>query len=46
MYYTGIDPFTGRKVKVERSLSGKQRQKDILVPPAPSAHRGFPRPHR
>ena len=46
MYYTGIDPFTGRKVKVERSLSGKQRQKDILVPPVPSAHRGFPRPHR
>lgn len=46
MYYTGIDPFTGGKVKVERSLSGKQRQKDILVPAAPSAHRGYPRPHR
>ena len=47
MYYTGIDPFTGRKVTVERSLSGKQRQKDILVPPAsPAAHRGVFRPHR
>jgi uncharacterized radical SAM protein YgiQ len=30
MYYTGIDPFTGRKVYVARGLAEKQRQKDIL----------------
>jgi uncharacterized radical SAM protein YgiQ len=46
MYYTGTDPFTGKKVTVERSLSGKQRQKDILVPASSAGHRGFPRPHR
>jgi radical SAM superfamily enzyme YgiQ (UPF0313 family) len=30
MYYTGIDPFTGRKVYVARGLAEKQRQKDIV----------------
>ena len=32
MYYTGIDPYTGRKVHVARGLGEKQRQKDILTP--------------
>jgi uncharacterized radical SAM protein YgiQ len=31
MYYTGIDPESGRAVTVERSVRGKQRQKDILT---------------
>jgi radical SAM superfamily enzyme YgiQ (UPF0313 family) len=31
MYYTGIDPVTGRRVFVERSLSGKRRQKEVVV---------------
>ena len=31
MYYTGMDPYTGRKVHVARGLGEKQRQKDILT---------------
>ncbi len=31
MYYTGIDPVSGRRVEVERGLAGKRRQKDILT---------------
>ncbi len=31
MYYTGIDPVSGRKVFVARSVKDKQRQKDILT---------------
>ena len=31
MYYTGLDPATGRSVFVERGLGGKQRQKDVLT---------------
>ncbi len=31
MYYTGIDPVTGRKIFVEKNTSKKQRQKDIVV---------------
>ncbi|MGN0846091.1 MAG: YgiQ family radical SAM protein [Kiritimatiellia bacterium] len=31
MYYTGLDPATGRAVYVERGLGGKQRQKDLLT---------------
>ena len=31
MYFTGIDPFTGRKIFVERNTAKKQRQKDIVV---------------
>lgn len=31
MYYTGLDPATGRKVFVARGLGAKQRQKDILT---------------
>jgi uncharacterized radical SAM protein YgiQ len=31
MYYTGIDPATGRRVVVERGLAGKRRQKEILA---------------
>ena len=31
MYYTGIDPYTGRNVHVARGLGEKQRQKDVLT---------------
>ncbi len=31
MYYTGLDPATGKPVFVERGLGGKQRQKDLLT---------------
>ncbi len=31
MYYTGLDPFTGRSIFVERNLSRKQRQKDMIT---------------
>jgi uncharacterized radical SAM protein YgiQ len=30
MYYTGLNPFTGEKVFVERSLKGKEKQKAIV----------------
>ena len=29
MYFTGIDPATGRKIFVEKNIAKKQRQKDI-----------------
>jgi len=32
MYYTGVDPFTGRPVEVARGLRAKQEQKDLLTP--------------
>jgi uncharacterized radical SAM protein YgiQ len=32
MYYTGIDPFTGRKIFVERNNRAKQKQKNIIQP--------------
>ena len=46
MYYTGLDPDTGRPVYVERGLGGKQRQKDVLTggAPAPRAFGAFKRP--
>jgi len=31
MYFTGIDPFTGRKIFVEKNIAKKQRQKDIVM---------------
>jgi uncharacterized radical SAM protein YgiQ len=31
MYYTGIDPVSGRGVTVERGLAGKRRQKELLT---------------
>lgn len=31
MYHTGMDPFTGEKLFVERGLQGKRRQKDLLT---------------
>ena len=30
MYYTGINPFTGKEIFVERGLKGKMNQKDII----------------
>ncbi|MFC2135384.1 YgiQ family radical SAM protein [Bacteroidota bacterium] len=32
MYYTEIDPFTGEKIFVEKTQSGKEKQKNIIVP--------------
>jgi radical SAM superfamily enzyme YgiQ (UPF0313 family) len=31
MYFTEIDPATGRKIFVEKNITKKQRQKDIVV---------------
>ena len=31
MFYTGIDPFTGKRVFSEKDASGKKRQKDIIT---------------
>ena len=31
MYYTGVDPFTGEKIFVEKDPVCKKRQKDILT---------------
>ena len=51
MYYTGIDPFTGESLFVEKDLAGKQRQKDILIqgekaPRPPKGTRGRTRAPR
>jgi uncharacterized radical SAM protein YgiQ len=50
MYYTGIDPFTGAEIFVERSPAGKARQKEAVVGGAsrgrPAARRGAPRAPR
>lgn len=32
MYYTEIDPFTGKKLFVEKDNNRKQKQKDIVIP--------------
>ncbi|WP_286034341.1 YgiQ family radical SAM protein [Fusobacterium necrogenes] len=32
MYYTEINPFTGKKMFVEKDNGRKQRQKDIIIP--------------
>ncbi len=41
MYYTGIDPFSGRTIPVEKRLKMKNFQKTILTgkPPAPGKNR-------
>ncbi len=31
MYYTGTDPFTGKKIFVEKKIDKKQKQKNILT---------------
>ena len=31
MYYTEIDPFTGKSMKVEKDTARKYKQKDILI---------------
>jgi uncharacterized radical SAM protein YgiQ len=31
MYYTGINPLTGKKIFVEKKLAGKQKQKDLIT---------------
>jgi len=31
MYWTGVDPFSGKKLFVERTVRGKQRQKDLAT---------------
>ena len=31
MYYTEMDPFSGKKIFVEKDTAGKERQKNILV---------------
>ena len=36
MYATGIDPFSGRTIFVERSTQNSEKQKSIVMPPARS----------
>jgi uncharacterized radical SAM protein YgiQ len=31
MYYTGINPFTGKKIFVEKKPAGKQKQKNLII---------------
>ncbi|MBW1857820.1 MAG: DUF3362 domain-containing protein, partial [Deltaproteobacteria bacterium] len=31
MYHTGLDPFTGKKIFVEKSLRGKEKQKAVIT---------------
>ena len=31
MYHTGLDPFTGKKIFVEKSLRGKEKQKAVVT---------------
>jgi hypothetical protein len=31
MYFTGIDPATGRNIFVEKNIAKKQKQKNIVV---------------
>jgi uncharacterized radical SAM protein YgiQ len=31
MYYTGLDPFTGQRLSVEKKSSGRERQKKVMV---------------
>ncbi len=31
MYYTGIDPFTGERLFVEKNMKKKKRQKEIII---------------
>ena len=31
MYYTGVNPFTGEEIFVEKSLKGKEDQKAALL---------------
>jgi uncharacterized radical SAM protein YgiQ len=31
MYYTGLNPFTGKKIFVEKKPAGKQKQKDLII---------------
>ena len=31
MYYTGLNPFTGGKIFVEKSLRGKEKQKGVII---------------
>jgi uncharacterized radical SAM protein YgiQ len=45
MYYTGVDPFTGKQIFVEKDPQNKERQKEIIVQkgaaaPAPNKPRG------
>jgi hypothetical protein len=32
MYYTELDPFTGKPLFVEKDFKGKRRQKGIVTP--------------
>jgi hypothetical protein len=50
MYHTGLDPFTGEKLFVEKDLAGKMRQKNVVTEktsprPVPSS-RNHPRRKR
>lgn len=31
MYFTGIDPSTGKKIFIEKNMEKKEKQKNILI---------------
>jgi uncharacterized radical SAM protein YgiQ len=46
MYRTGIDPFTGGRIFVERTLAGRRRQKEAVVRGRRAGGRGLEPPRR
>ena len=50
MYHTGIDPFSGEKLFVEKEIAGKLRQKSVVTDkktvPRPPVQRARPRKRR
>jgi len=45
MYYTGLDPFTGKPIFVEKDARRKERQKQIVTDksnPKPAYHGSRP----
>jgi len=45
MYYTGIDPFTGERLFVEKDMQKKERQKEIITD-SQSKRRDYGKVHR
>ncbi|MEN6508142.1 MAG: YgiQ family radical SAM protein, partial [Smithella sp.] len=41
MYWTGIDPATGRKIYVEKDPVKKQKQKDVVTPERKRSGKGW-----
>ncbi len=46
MYYTGMDPFTMEKIFVEKSLQGKEKQKQVVTAKSAGFHKKKTAPSR